>query len=78
MISIYDRVSCLFALAWPNDPVHRAAAWEFPFQSRPARGSVCNGLLFGILRSQLAPALINAQITDLCFRFRACCRGVRP
>lgn len=28
----------------PNAPVHRAAALDFPFQSRTARGSVCNGL----------------------------------
>ena len=27
-----------------NDPVHRAAANDFPFQSRAARGFVCNGL----------------------------------
>ena len=26
-----------------NDPVHRAAANNFPFQNRAARGSVCNG-----------------------------------
>jgi hypothetical protein len=27
-----------------NDPVHRAAANDFPFQNRATRGSVCNGL----------------------------------
>jgi len=34
--------------------------------------------LFDNFRYQLAPALSNALITDLCFRFRACCSGVRP
>jgi hypothetical protein len=61
-----------------NVPVHRAAANDIDFRIRTTRGSVCNGLLFGILRSQLAPASINAPITDLCLRFRACCSGVRP
>jgi hypothetical protein len=27
-----------------NDPVHRAAARDIPFQIRTARGSECNGL----------------------------------
>jgi len=28
----------------PNDSVHRAAANDFPFRDRVARGSECNGL----------------------------------
>ena len=44
-----------------NDPVHRAAANDFPFQSRAARGSVCNGL-FALMLGARSPS----------FRWRQC------
>lgn len=42
------RRSSFTSLSPTNDPVHRASANDFPFQSRAARGSECNGLLSAV------------------------------
>jgi len=35
-----------------NGTVHRAAANDVDFNSRATRGSVCNGLLFGLVNHE--------------------------
>ena len=59
----------------PNDPVHRAAANDFPFQNRAARGSVCNGLFAELAVNETPTSRMPLSLFQGASDYMRHCRG---